>query len=130
MAIAPDFKAAAYNINRILNGPSHQWCDGEEPDAACFKPSVDALRDSELLPYLQTVNAPLARALDHGFYAVQHGKESATEIFSAALRRVVNEVPEVAAHAVDFSTYCGELSANRGRFYAGVPMRDPNLRAA
>jgi len=129
MAIAPDFKAAAYNINCVLNGLSHQWCDGEEPDAACFRTSVEALRESALLSYLETTNAPLARALDNAFYAVQVGKETATDMFSTALRRVVSEVPEIAAHAVDFGTYCSELSANKGRAYAGQPMRDPNLRA-
>lgn len=129
MAIALDFKTAAYNINCVLNGLSHQWCDGEEPDARCFKSSVDALRDSGLLPHLRESNMPLARALEHAFYAVEHGKDTATALFSDALRRVVKDVPGIAEHTVDFSAYCSELSANRARFYSGVPMRDPNLRA-
>lgn len=130
MAIAPDFKTAAYNINCILNGLSHQWCDGEEPDARCFRSAVNALRESALLPYLQTAHPPLGRALDNAFYAVQHGKDTATEMFSDALRRVVRDVPEIAAHAVDFNAYCSGLSENKARAYAGQPWRDPNLRAA
>jgi hypothetical protein len=130
MTMIPDFKAAAYNISCVLNGLQHQWCDGEEPDARCFNSSVVALRESALLPYLRDVNPPLARALDHAFYAVQYGKETATELFSDALRRVVRDVPQIAAHTVDFNAYCNGLGKNKAAVYGRGVWRDPNLRAA
>lgn len=130
MTITPDFKQAAYNINCVLNGLQHQWCDGEVPDVRCFNTAVKALRDSELLPYLAVTNAPLARALDHAFYAAEYGKETATELFSDALRRVVRDVPQISAHAVDFGAYCDGMTRNKASAYNGGVWRDPNLRAA
>jgi hypothetical protein len=130
MAITPDFKAAAYNINCVLNGTQHQWCDGQPVDVQDFKRDIDALRASGLVPYLNTVNAPLARALNDAFDAVDRKKDTATKIFTDALTRVVAEVPQIAEHSVDFGAYCSTLSRNKGRIYAGQKILDPNLRAA
>lgn len=130
MAITPDFKAAAYNINCVLNGVQHQWCDGQPLDVQDFKRDIAALRDSGLVQHLQSVNAPLARTLVDALDAVAHKKDTATQIFTEALTRVVREVPQIAEHSVDFGTYCRTLSANKGRIYAGQKIVDPNLRAA
>ncbi len=130
MAITPDFKAAAYNINCVLNGTQHQWCDGQPVDVQDFKRDIAALRDSGLVPYLQAVNAPLARTLVEALGAVERKKDNATRIFTEALTRVVSEVPDIAEHSVDFNAYCRTLSANKGRIYGGQKILDPNLRVA
>ncbi|MBU0800667.1 MAG: hypothetical protein KKA05_06645 [Alphaproteobacteria bacterium] len=129
MAITPDFQKAAYNINCILNGLQHQWCDGEETGPAAYPSALATLRN-DLLPYLQSVNAPLGRALGDALQAVDDGKPTATAIVQEALTRISADMPDIAAHRVDFATYSGTLSSNRGQAYVGGKMRDPNLRVA
>ena len=129
MALAPDFKLAAYHINRVLNGLSHQWCDGDEQDVAAFRKDLDALRGT-LLPFLCAANAPLGRALADALQAVDDGKAQKNEIVSEALARIGSQLPQIAAYRVDFGDYCSALSENKGRAYVGKPPRDPNLRAA
>lgn len=128
MAITLDFKAAAYHINRVLNGLQHQWCDDGHSDIRDFNSSVEALRDSGLPGYVHDIDSSTGRALDYAYAALESGKPTATSLFTEALTRVVAAVPEIAEHAVDFTAYCGVLAANKGRVYSRQPLHDPNIR--
>jgi hypothetical protein len=127
MSIQPDFKKAAYHINRVVNGLAAQWCDEPEQDAAAFACDLDALR-AELLPWLEDAHVPMARALGDALQAVTDGKDSAPAIVSEGLSRVGREIPEIAAYRVSFGEYCHALGENRANAYVGKAWRDPNLR--
>ena len=129
MALSPDFKQAAYHINRVLNGLSHQWCDGDVQDVAAFRTDLDELRGA-LLPFLHAAHAPLGRALGDALQAVDDGKAQKNEIVAEALTRIAGALPQIAMHRVDFGAYSSALSENKGRVYAGEKPRDPNLRVA
>lgn len=129
MAITPDFKAAAYNINCILNGLMHEWCDGRPRDIQDFATNINALRDFAGSDYLAARHPAQAQALREAFIAVENGGDREGEKFSAALDSVVRAVPEIAAHHVSFSAYSGIVSSNRARVLAnGGTYPDPNLR--
>jgi DNA-directed RNA polymerase specialized sigma24 family protein len=128
MSLTPNFRAAAYHINCVLNGMQHQWCDEPPPVTVDgYQRHFNELRE-ELLPYLAAHNPPLARALTDALQAVEDGKSAAPEIVQEALERIAAQMPEIHEHRVDFATYCGILSENRAKARLGIRMRNPNIK--
>lgn len=127
MSIQPDFAKAAYHINCVLNGLSHQWCDESVQDILTFERNLDALR-ADLLPYFEKENEPMARALRDALQAVADGKDDAIGIVSEGLHRIGQQVGEITPHIVSFQQYCDTLTYNRCRAFTDKPFRDPNLR--
>lgn len=128
MSIIPDFRAAAYHINCVLNGLTAQWCD--EPGPVTIDPYQRHLEElrTELLPYLEKNNPDFARALADALQAVADGKGAAVEIVREALNRIGENMPPIKEHRVDFSTYSAILSDNRAKAALGIRMRNPNIK--
>lgn len=128
MSLTPDFRAAAYHINCVLNGLLHQWCDEPPPvSVAPYRRHFTELRET-LLPYLETHNPPFARALADALQAVEDGKGAAVAIVQEALTRIADNMPEIGEHRVDFSAYSAILSENKAKARLGVPLRNPNIK--
>lgn len=130
MNMTPDFRAAAYRINRILNGMQQEWHDeGTSPPIAAYRQHLYELGE-HILPYLRDRDAGLARGLEDVLQYAADDKPSAMTLVYDTLRHICTAIPELAVYLVDFDEYCLNLHENKSRALLGLPWRDPNMRPA